>query len=536
MRVRTQLLAAVISAFAVSVAATVMVFATLREEEVARVAQSRAQVTAHEVASLLTLTYEYARYSEARAAQQWHQRHGAIAAALTSETQESRISPSLVELQAVAHALPTLFSRLEQIPKATGAFDVRRKEALLDQLLTSTQAMNDYADQWFREAAEIRRKAEVEFELFAVATPSLMVGMLVLTAVVIRKRILIPMKVLGTATTALRAGDMTFQVSSNAADEFGDLSRQFDGMTVALKEARQHQAQVEKQLRAIADNLPVLIAHIDGDGRFRFVNQTFKDWLGMEQATVLGRRMEDVMPPAWYEQRREYLHRALSGERISFDMESDTLGIRRSVHSVYIPDIQTDGSVAGIYTLSTDVSALKSIERQLNVLARSDAVTGLANRYQFNETLPLAIARAKRSGLAMALMSFDIDHFKQINDTLGHAAGDAVLREFAARLQHSVRVTDTVARLGGDEFVIILEGLHSDAEPQLVARKIIADVNRPFDNDGAMLAVTASVGLAYGDPAHNAVLVPQLLAQADEALYAAKRAGRNTFRIADECV
>jgi diguanylate cyclase (GGDEF)-like protein len=122
----------------------------------------------------------------------------------------------------------------------------------------------------------------------------------------------------------------------------------------------------------------------------------------------------------------------------------------------------------------------------------------------------------------MALMFMDIDKFKSINDGFGHAIGDAVLKEFARRLVDSVRQTDTVARLAGDEFVVILEGLHSAEEPQFVARKILAQMARPFDLDGLELAVTTSVGIAFHD-AEGAMTTPsKLLVRADQALYASK--------------
>src|SRR5439155_3250348 len=125
-----------------------------------------------------------------------------------------------------------------------------------------------------------------------------------------------------------------------------------------------------------------------------------------------------------------------------------------------------------------------------------DVLTGLPNRRQFEEKLQEAVARSKRSDRPMALMFLDVDHFKQINDTHGHAAGDAVLKEFAARLQRCVRITDTVARLAGDEFVIILEGLHDIEDAELVARKIRAALQPPFVwGDLALSRITSSIGV-----------------------------------------
>lgn len=284
-------------------------------------------------------------------------------------------------------------------------------------------------------------------------------------------------------------------------------------------------------VRAVTDNLPIMVSYIDVQERLRFLNATSHDWLGVDPQGALGRPFRDVIGEQEYALRQPYLARALGGERVEFEVQSDALGVQRHLRVIYVPDLRDDGSVAGIYGMSTDVSALKHVEQQLSRLARFDALTGLANRRQFNEKLAEALDGARRSGDSLALMFLDVDHFKSINDTLGHAAGDAVLKEFARRLQDTVRSTDCVARLAGDEFVIILEGLRGDAEPQFVARKIIAQVSHVFDVDGRPLNVSTSMGIAFHR--HGVISASELLARADAALYEAKAAGRNTYRVTE---
>ena len=142
----------------------------------------------------------------------------------------------------------------------------------------------------------------------------------------------------------------------------------------------------------------------------------------------------------------------------------------------------------------------------------------------------MALARSQQTGMQVALLFLDVDGFKQINDTLGHAAGDDVLREFARRLTGAVRSTDVVARLAGDEFVIILEGIHSREECRLVARKIIAAMRGDFRAGDGVVKVTASIGIAIGHGLTSTA--DALLKRADSALYAAKGHGRDTFEIA----
>lgn len=168
-------------------------------------------------------------------------------------------------------------------------------------------------------------------------------------------------------------------------------------------------------------------------------------------------------------------------------------------------------------------------EEDLHRLATTDALTGINNRRMFDDFLPRALARAGRSGQQVGLAFLDIDHFKQINDTHGHAAGDAVLVEFARRLAETVRCTDTLARLAGDEFVILFEQLSSTTEINLLGRKILDAIEAPFTAGGVQLQVSSSIGIAVtrGTPSD----VDDVMRAADQALYGVKAAGRNGFAV-----
>ena len=181
---------------------------------------------------------------------------------------------------------------------------------------------------------------------------------------------------------------------------------------------------------------------------------------------------------------------------------------------------------------NADITEQKCLEAKLQRMAEIDNLTGLPNRALFNDRLQHAMTRARRHGSGMALMLLDIDYFKQINDTLGHDAGDAVLQEFASRMRAAVRATDTVARLGGDEFTIILEELHTAAEAELVATKAVAAMTDAFTHAGHLLRVSTSIGVAYADDTSEDALA--LIKRADRALYAAKAAGRNGYRCSSE--
>jgi diguanylate cyclase (GGDEF)-like protein len=170
----------------------------------------------------------------------------------------------------------------------------------------------------------------------------------------------------------------------------------------------------------------------------------------------------------------------------------------------------------------------KAAAEELSQLIERDAVTGLYTRLRFDEKLRAVLSRAQHTDLRVCLLYIDLDHFKEVNDTHGHAAGDEVLREAAGRLRHLSREHDLIARLGGDELVVVLEGVHSEDEGERFAERILNALRRPFDIGGDTTAnVGASIGLAfYPDDANNAA---DLMTCADQAMYRVKRRGRGGY-------
>jgi len=181
------------------------------------------------------------------------------------------------------------------------------------------------------------------------------------------------------------------------------------------------------------------------------------------------------------------------------------------------------GKLASILALAQDVTARVEAEEQLQQAAVHDALTGLPNRNSLAARLEHAIIRVNRSGDRLALLFIDLDRFKKVNDTLGHAAGDEVLRQAAARIRACVREVDSVARLGGDEFVVLLESDVRPDTPGIIGERIRASFKSPFDYRGAEVKVGASVGVRlYPDHARDPAA---LLESADEAMYRVKHSG-----------
>ena len=274
--------------------------------------------------------------------------------------------------------------------------------------------------------------------------------------------------------------------------------------------------------------MPALITCVDRDLVITFVNDTYQRWYGPDAMPPLGKALSEHWSPALCEQRLPYVERALDGERVEFLVTSETTSGLRTLQNIYIPDWSSDSVVQGVYLLSFDITDFKRTEAELSRLLYQDALTGLDNRLRLNEALPQAIARARRSGKHIGLLFLDVDRFKSINDTHGHAIGDEVLKKIARRLTQAVRETDRVVRLAGDEFVILLEDLGSPQEADGVAAKIVEQFKAPLALDKTALQVTVSVGVACSDGT-TAADGKELLKLADTQLYVAKAAGRNAF-------
>jgi diguanylate cyclase (GGDEF)-like protein/PAS domain S-box-containing protein len=298
----------------------------------------------------------------------------------------------------------------------------------------------------------------------------------------------------------------------------------------ALKESTRRLEASERSLRMITNNLPVLIGYIDNDERYQFANATYGQWFDLPLDGIVGNTVKDVMGAGFYLEHQALLARNRRGETVQFEMQIPYQGGARTVEVTRIPDIH-DGNFNGVYVLGADITAIRQHEEELSKLARIDTLTGLPNRRAYQERLEAAVQRPQRTGKGLALMYLDVDHFKQVNDTLGHAAGDVVLTEVARRVKGAVRVTDTVCRLAGDEFTVILEGLKSPQEASLVAEKILRAFEQSFVLEHGERAVSASVGVPYTEIFPTSII--ELGAEADKALYKAKCRGRRCFALSE---
>jgi diguanylate cyclase (GGDEF)-like protein/PAS domain S-box-containing protein len=318
-----------------------------------------------------------------------------------------------------------------------------------------------------------------------------------------------------------------------------------------LIEMRHHEEQAEKYrvaeqalwasetyLKAILYHSPTLISVKDLDGNVILASEYYKQLMAVdEDEGYVGKNVFDVFP---VELARELWQEDQGLSQTSQNVESELEIMHKdgSLHTylmVKFPLKDKSEKVFGICSICTDITerkqaedALREQQSRLNYMAFHDALTGLPNRALFYDRLNHGLARAKRSGGKLVAMLLDLDRFKYINDSLGHDAGDLLLKAISQRLKECVRDMDTVARLGGDEFVVVLEGIHDIEDVGFVAQKILATISRPINIQGHDISTTVSIGISvYPDDGTQA---DELLKTADIAMYKAKESGKNNYQ------
>jgi diguanylate cyclase (GGDEF)-like protein/PAS domain S-box-containing protein len=276
-------------------------------------------------------------------------------------------------------------------------------------------------------------------------------------------------------------------------------------------------------LRAV----PYGVAVLDREGCFAYTNEACARLLAWGDGTeLLGRSWREVHDPEEADRlEREGFACARGGQAWRGDATARRHdGVHVPLEMVIVP--LGEGRVA---LALRDVSGERRAAEGLRGLVYRDPLTGLPNRRLFEDRLAMALAQAHRYRHRLAVIFLDLDHFKQVNDTLGHAAGDALLRAVSERLAESVREGDTVARLAGDEFTLLLPGVHYAEDLAAISRKLVEALRQPFEIEGHTVCVTASGGISlYPEDGEEG---EALLKSADAAMYRAKERGRDNFQL-----
>ncbi len=290
-------------------------------------------------------------------------------------------------------------------------------------------------------------------------------------------------------------------------------------------------AKNEAHFQATFNQAAVGLAHVSPRGQFTMVNRRLCEILGYREAELVGKTVKDISFPADRDVADKFVECLHRGEIDKFSVEKRYLHangaavwVNLTVASVRTPEGDVDYDVSVI----EDITDRKRIEGELEQMAKYDTLSGLPNRNLLQDRLGLAQARARRLGQPLGLALFDLDRFKEVNDTLGHSAGDALLYELAQRLKSNMRYTDTVARLGGDEFTVLIEGCSNREQIGVAAAKIHRLFNVPFMANGQEVYSTASIGVCvYPEDGEN---FTELIKNADIAMYSAKRDGGDAVR------
>ena len=296
----------------------------------------------------------------------------------------------------------------------------------------------------------------------------------------------------------------------------------------ALLRERRAARMVEERYASLIANASDVIMIVAPDGALRFVSPACERTLGLKPEEITGKSLLELWVGEDGEKVRLFLAEVAatrSGTVGPVELRIER-GARRCVLEGVGSNLTQDPAVQGLALNFRDISERKALEEQLRKLAFHDPLTLLANRNLFRDRVQhaLTLAQCGQGQSSVAVMFLDLDNFKNINDSLGHDAGDCLLQAVAQRIVKTTRSSDTVARLGGDEFAVLLEGIASVTEVGRLADALIDTLDLPFTLDGVEVRVAASIGVAFSTPDTDA---EALLSNADIAMYHAKAAGKN---------
>ena len=280
-------------------------------------------------------------------------------------------------------------------------------------------------------------------------------------------------------------------------------------------------------MRIFADSVPAMSSSWDAELCCRFANLPFTEFFRLPADGTVGRHLRDLAGAEVYAEIEPHFAQVMRGLPVTYERAHRQAGEGpRYLEVKLLPQYGAQGSVLGCFEVTTDITEHKLAERRIRLVANHDSLTGLPNKLLFGQRLDEGIALARAEGRRFALLYLDLDRFKPVNDSFGHAAGDELLRDVAQRIQQQVRDTDTVARVGGDEFTVILPGISDRARAEVVARKIASALGVAFElgDPRQSISIGGSVGVALY-PADGAD-AKALLEAADAAMYRAKQLAR----------
>ena len=348
---------------------------------------------------------------------------------------------------------------------------------------------------------------------------------------ILSRQIAKPLLLLGrTAAEIVATDNYSIRADKLGEDEVGQVVDSFNQMLEMVEREDASLRESEEKFRLISESSKVGIFQLDHSGKCIFANE--------ELGKITGLTTEQLLMDGWIgtvhpdDRRRvsdqlQVLFQKGTGAAIECSLLVGD-GSLKWVTGHVAPLRNNTGQQQGYLGTVSDISELKQAHDQLEQMAFYDTLTGLANRRLFRNRLEHMLGNIPRNGAGVALILIDLDHFKHVNDSMGHDSGDSLLTVVAERLKHCVRFTDTVARLGGDEFAVILPNVPDTMTVSSISEKILAALSKPVLLDDQEIAISASLGISMApEDSHSA---ETLIKNADLALYRAKDEGRNNFK------
>lgn len=328
---------------------------------------------------------------------------------------------------------------------------------------------------------------------------------------------------------------VNWRITLNPIHGEGLLEAGFVGIGVDITDLRRAEEKLLVHSYAIEATYDMVII-TNSEGKIDYVNPAFVRETGYTLEEAVGHTPVDLL---CCEEDKKKIESPCKKAIKSGVWKGEAVCRRRdgstySAEFTITPITNAKGLIEHLVIIKRDVTERKAKEQKLAQLAHHDPLTNLPNRLLFSDRLSHSIAQASRTHSGLSVMYFDLDGFKEVNDTFGHDAGDELLKQVAKRVKSVIRKSDTAARIGGDEFTVILEGTRSTKDAEAVAQKLLEALSQPFMVDSKQLHVTASIGISqYPDDGNDS---ESLVRNADAAMYRAKELGRNRFCIYSETI
>ena len=357
--------------------------------------------------------------------------------------------------------------------------------------------------------------------LYLVTTVLLLLGLGL--AALISNRLVSPIRKLTEYVKRVGEGAYGIELDRNRSDEIGQLIHSFNRMSRDLSNTSVSRQYLNDVLNNLCDALIV----VSDDMKILMVNNAATEMIGFDKQRLESMSYYDLIDSRDGVRVKRWLSRLLEQQIESIDARYITAAGSHVLVSLSGAYLDLSGAPGQIITVAQDVSERRKNEEHIRYLAQYDGLTNLPNRQLFRDRLKHAMKQAERGEYLIALMFIDLDRFKKVNDSLGHQAGDLLLKETAVRLKKLLRLGDTVARLGGDEFTIIAEQIKSINDGVNIATTILETVKEPFEIDTRKVHIGCSIGIVFYPFATDDI--GSLVQKADMAMYQAKRNGRGQY-------